>query len=123
MRSPVTFNLVDQIKNYFVVADTAQLILKPFIEAHASLLNQIQFISNESDTTIRLTQCPTCKLSMESHSTSELMECCMKQVGDEFSEEEESGICQNCRHAIEDHVNKELAECTIQFLKSNTSFK
>ena len=48
----------------------------------------------------------------------------MKQIGDEFSEgEEASGICPNCRHAIEDHINKELAECTIQFLKSNTSFK
>ena len=30
-----------------------------------------------------MTECPTCKLSMESHSTEELMECCMKQVGDE----------------------------------------
>ena len=34
-----------------------------------------------------MTECPTCKLAMESHSTSELMECCMKQVGDEFTEE------------------------------------
>ena len=33
-----------------------------------------------------MTECPTCKLSMESHSTEELMECCMKQVGEEFTE-------------------------------------
>ena len=44
-----------------------------------------------------MTKCPTCKLSMESHSTSELMECCMKQVGDEFNDEQ-SGICPNCKH-------------------------
>ena len=46
-----------------------------------------------------MTECPTCKLAMESHSTSELMECCMKQVGDEFTEEQE-GICPNCKHDI-----------------------
>ncbi len=39
-----------------------------------------------------MTECPTCKLAMESHSTSELMECCMKQVGEEFTEEQ-AGIC------------------------------
>ncbi|MDH3192061.1 MAG: hypothetical protein OEM18_05195 [Nitrosopumilus sp.] len=64
-----------------------------------------------------MTQCPTCKLSMESHSTSELMECCMKQVGTEFSQET-SGICPNCLHEIKEHSDKELAECTIAFLKS-----
>ena len=33
-----------------------------------------------------MTECPTCKLSMESHSTSELMECCMKQVDENLDE-------------------------------------
>jgi len=54
---------------------------------------------------------------MESHSTNELMECCMKQVGEEFAEES-TGICPNCKHVIEKHSSKELAECTIEFLKS-----
>jgi len=54
---------------------------------------------------------------MESHSTSELMECCMKQVGDELSEDQ-TGICPNCKHEITKHSDKELAECTIEFLKS-----
>lgn len=64
-----------------------------------------------------MTTCPTCKLAMESHSTNELMECCMKQVGDEFNEEL-TGICPNCKHSVEKHSSKELAECTIEFLKS-----
>lgn len=64
-----------------------------------------------------MTTCPTCKLAMESHSTNELMECCMKQVGEEFTEES-TGICPNCKHNIEKHSKKELAECTIEFLKS-----
>ena len=67
-----------------------------------------------------MTECPTCKLSMESHSTSELMECCMKQVNSEFTEED-LGTCPNCKHAISKHSNKELAECTIEYLKSETS--
>jgi hypothetical protein len=54
---------------------------------------------------------------MESHSTEELMECCMKQIGGEFSEED-SGICLNCKHDIKKHSSKDLAECTIEFLKS-----
>lgn len=54
---------------------------------------------------------------MESHSSKELMECCMKQVGEEFNEET-TGICPNCKHSIEKHSSKELAECTIEFLKS-----
>ena len=54
---------------------------------------------------------------MESHSTEELMECCMKQIGDGFSEED-SGICPNCKHDIKKHSSKDLAECTIEFLKS-----
>jgi len=57
---------------------------------------------------------------MESHSTEELMECYMKQVGDEFSEDE-SGICPNCKHDIKKHSSKELAECTLEFLKSGIS--
>lgn len=64
-----------------------------------------------------MTECPTCKLAMESHSTEELMECCMKQIGGEFSEED-SGICPNCKHDIKKHSSKDLAECTIEFLKS-----
>ena len=55
---------------------------------------------------------------MESHSTNELMECCMKQVGDDFTEEY-SGTCPNCKHVIKKHSDKELAECTLAFLKSN----
>ena len=54
---------------------------------------------------------------MESHSTSDLMECCMNQIGDEFSEET-SGICPNCKHEIKKHSDKELAECTIAYLRS-----
>jgi len=65
-----------------------------------------------------LTECPTCKLAMESHSTAELMECCMKQVGDDFIEEDR-GTCTNCKHIIKKHSDKELAECTLAFLKSN----
>jgi len=64
-----------------------------------------------------MTECPTCKLAMESHSTAELMECCMKQVSEDFAEEK-SGICPNCKHKIKNHSSKELAECTIDFLKS-----
>ena len=54
---------------------------------------------------------------METHSTAELMECCMKQVGDGFTSES-SDICPNCKHSIKGHSDKELAECTIDFLKS-----
>ena len=64
-----------------------------------------------------MTECPTCKLSMDSHSTSELMECCMKQVGDDLGGEQD-GICPNCKHKIKEHSDKELAECTLEFLKS-----
>lgn len=55
---------------------------------------------------------------MESHSTAELMECCMKQIGDDFTEEDK-GTCPNCKHIIKKHSNKELAECTLAFFKSN----
>jgi primosomal protein N' len=64
-----------------------------------------------------MTECPTCNLSMESHSTSELMECCMKQVNEEVMDEKE-GMCPNCKHEIKKHTNKGLAECTLEFLKS-----
>ena len=67
-----------------------------------------------------MTECPTCKLAMESHSTPELMECCMKQVGDENSTEQ-SGICPNCKHQITEHTDKGLAECTLEFLKSTVN--
>ena len=79
--------------------------------------DQIRFISIQTIIQSSMTQCPTCKLSMESHSTSELMECCMKQVGEQFSEEED-GICPNCKHDIAKHSDKELVECTLEFLKS-----
>ena len=63
-----------------------------------------------------MTECPTCRLAMESHSTSELMECCMNQVSGNL--EEESGVCPNCRHGLKEHTAEQLAECTIAFLKS-----
>jgi hypothetical protein len=55
---------------------------------------------------------------MDSHSTFELMECCMKQVGDQADYEETKNICPNCKHKIKNHTNQGLAECTIAFLKS-----
>ena len=64
-----------------------------------------------------MTECPTCKLSMESHSTSELMECCMKQVNDDLIDGGK-GTCPNCKHDVKQHNDKELAECTLEFLKS-----
>ena len=64
-----------------------------------------------------MTECPTCKLSMESHSTSELMGCCMKQVNEELIDENK-GVCPNCKHEIKGHTDKGLAECTLEFLKS-----
>ncbi len=72
---------------------------------------------------VDLTECPTCKLAMESHSTEELMECCMKQVGNDFFYDDYDGvgICPNCKHDIKKHVRDELAECTIEFLKSETN--
>jgi len=66
-----------------------------------------------------MTQCPTCKLTMESHSTSELMECCMKQLCDEGNGEETQNVCPNCQHEIIQHSNQQLAECTIAYLKSD----
>ena len=64
--------------------------------------------------------CPTCKLLMESHSTPELMECCMKQLGD-ISTENTENLCPNCMHEIKKHTNQELAECTLAYLKSGLS--
>jgi len=55
---------------------------------------------------------------MESHSTSELMECCMKQLSDGENSEETQNICPNCQHEINQHSNQQLAECTIAYLKS-----
>lgn len=55
---------------------------------------------------------------MESHSTEELMECCMKQVGNNFPDDDDVGICPNCKHDLKKHTSKGLAECTIEFLKS-----
>jgi len=55
---------------------------------------------------------------MESHSTFELMECCMRQVGDGAEVDGDENICPNCKHEILQHSNQELAECTIAYLKS-----
>jgi len=57
---------------------------------------------------------------MESHSTSELMECCMKQVNYELIDNEKD-ICPNCKHEIKKHTDKQLAECTLEFLKSTNN--
>ena len=64
--------------------------------------------------------CPSCKLSLDSHSTLELMECSMKQLGDESSFEDLENICPNCKHEIKSHSDHELTECTIAYLKSST---
>ena len=56
---------------------------------------------------------------METHSTGELLECCMKQSVGSF-EENEDGVCPNCRHEISMHSDNQLVECTIDFLKSPT---
>jgi hypothetical protein len=58
---------------------------------------------------------------MESHSTQELMECCMKQVSNDASIEENENSCPNCKHDIKKHTNQQLAECTIAYLKSEIS--
>ena len=57
---------------------------------------------------------------MESHSTDELIECCMKQVGDGLSQDsiDEDGMCPNCKHNIKKHSNKELTESILAYLKS-----
>jgi hypothetical protein len=55
---------------------------------------------------------------MESHSTVELMECCMKQVDNEVDFEDTKNICPNCKHEINQHTNQGLAECAIAYLKS-----
>ena len=67
-----------------------------------------------------MTQCPSCRLSLDSHSTAELMDCSMKQVGDDSSFEEIQNICPNCKHKISEHSNDQLAECTMAYLKSAT---
>ena len=80
-------------------------------------MKYILYAINLDKNDLQMTECPTCKLAMESHSTAELMECCMKQVSDEFIEEQ-VGICPNCKHKIKKHSSKELTECTLEFLKS-----
>ena len=65
-----------------------------------------------------MTQCPTCKLEMESHSTAELLECCMKQMSND-DEQTTNGVCPNCRHEINKHTDSELVECTLAYLHSN----
>ena len=62
-----------------------------------------------------MTQCPTCKLLMESHSSNELMDCCLEQISDTSLENDKN--CPNCKYKIEDHKNQELLECTLAFLK------
>ena len=61
-----------------------------------------------------MTVCPICNLMMESHSTNELLECCMKQAGNKV---DKIGVCPSCKHEIVAHTNDQLAECTIDFLK------
>lgn len=83
------------------------------------MIRKIKYILLKSKITksfSNMTKCPNCKLAMESHSTSELMECCMKQAGNGLLED--LGNCPNCKHGIEKHTNQELAECTLEFLKS-----
>lgn len=70
---------------------------------------------------MNMTECPTCKLSMDSHTTQELMDCCMRQVGDDTVLDENKNKCPNCLHDIKKHSNQELAECTIAYLKSGLS--
>ncbi len=67
-----------------------------------------------------MTECPTCKLSMESHSTEELIECSLLQVDDELTQIQDGKekLCPNCKHELSKHSDNELAECTIAFLKS-----
>ena len=67
-----------------------------------------------------MTRCPSCNLSLDSHSTDELMECSMKQIGNESNFEDSESICPNCRHEISNHSDDQLAECTMAFLKSVT---
>jgi len=62
-----------------------------------------------------MSQCPTCKLLMESHSTNELMDCCFQQIPETNFENDKN--CPNCKYRIEDHTNHELLECTLAFLK------
>ena len=64
-----------------------------------------------------MNRCPTCNLLMDSHSTSELMECCMKQAGEELQEISDNS-CPNCKHPIESHSKEELAECSLAYLNS-----
>ena len=63
--------------------------------------------------------CPVCKSSMELHSVTELMECCMRQSVEKTLESR--GICPNCKNKINGHSNKKLAECVITFLKSEAN--
>ena len=67
-----------------------------------------------------MTQCPICKLTLNSHSTEELMECAMMQIGNESDFEEGDDNCPNCRHEINSHSDDQITECTIAYLKSVT---
>ena len=60
-----------------------------------------------------MTECPTCKLSMESHSTSELMECCMKQVDENLDENQKQLLKQYINNitnttGFKSYVEKEI---------------
>ena len=63
-----------------------------------------------------MTECPTCKLSMESHSTSELMECCMKQVNEELVDENK-GVCPNCKHEIKGTYRQRVSRMYVRVFK------
>lgn len=61
-----------------------------------------------------MTECPTCRLAIESHSTAELAECCMEQA--DGYPPGGAAVCPNCRHGIGAHTDEGLAECAIAFL-------
>lgn len=64
-----------------------------------------------------MTQCPICKLSFESHSTSELIECSRTQIEDQENFEEIQDICPNCKYKICNHSNQQLADCILAYFK------
>ena len=65
-----------------------------------------------------MTECPVCKLSLDSHSTIDLMECSKAQLDDQENFEESSDKCPNCKHEINNHTNQQLAECILAYFKT-----
>ena len=62
-------------------------------------------------------ECPTCKLSIGSHSTQDLIDCCMVQIQNDMDVEKNETYCPNCKHDLKKHSNHQLAECIIAFLR------